>query len=56
MQMSFAICIVISVSVIGVVIAVVTFIRPHTGAADLGPVSEQWMAQHRAGPAHDLQR
>jgi hypothetical protein len=56
MQMSIAMWIAIGVGVIGMAIALLTFIRPQSRAVDLGSVSEQWMAQHRAGPAADLQR
>lgn len=56
MQMAIAAWIATGVGLIGMAIAVLMFIRPQSRAVDLGSVSEQWVAQHRAGPAHDLQR
>lgn len=44
----------IGVGVLGIVAVILMFMRPH-GAVDLGSVSDQWIAQHRAGQAHDLQ-
>jgi hypothetical protein len=49
-MLSLAVWMVIGLVFLGVAVAAVLFIRPQTGSVDLGSVSEQWIAQHRAGP------
>jgi hypothetical protein len=45
----------IGAGAVGVVMALLFFKRS-SGRVDVGTVSEQWMAQHRAGRADDQQR
>jgi hypothetical protein len=52
MQMSIALW--TAIGAVAVAMGLLMFIRPKTGLPDLGSVSEQWIAQHRAG--RDLQR
>jgi len=51
-----AITIVIGLTVVGVVIAVVTFWRRSDRAPDLGAVSHQWIAEQRLGSGEDARR
>jgi hypothetical protein len=46
----------IGAGVVGVVMALLLFKRSSSGSVDVGSVSEQWMAQHRAGRGDDPQR
>jgi hypothetical protein len=55
MHMSVAMWIAIGAGVIGLAMSLVMLMRS-SGRMDLGSVSEQWMAQHRAGRADDPQR
>lgn len=48
--------ILIIVGVAGAVVALVTSWYRHDNDADLGAVSQQWIAEHRLGQGHDSQR
>jgi hypothetical protein len=50
MQMSSAAWIAIGVGAVGVAMALFILTRPRIGGADLGSVSEHWIADHRVGP------
>jgi len=53
-QMSIAMWVAIGAGLFGLAMTLLLLRRP-TGRMDLGSVSEQWMAQHRAGRADDPQ-
>jgi hypothetical protein len=55
MNMSIATWLGIGAGLIGLAMSLVLLMRS-PGGTDLGSVSEQWMAQHRAGRIDDPQR
>jgi hypothetical protein len=55
MHMSVAMWIVVGAGLVGLAMSLLMLLRS-SGRMDLGSVSEQWMAQHRAGRADDPQR
>jgi len=54
-SMSIAMWVAIGAGLFGLAMTLLLFKRSAGGKMDLGSVSEQWMAQHRAGRADDPQ-